>query len=631
VNESKRPRILQWGREIERTLRDIRYRLTYALRRTQIDRTYGRIDVDDVLAQCERQPLFSVVVPVYRTPLQWLRSCVKSVRGQLYPHWELILIDDGSKSESLSAELRKYEASDSRIRVFHLAANQGISGATNYGIARAQGQFIALLDHDDDLTPDALLWMAVAHNRNPQARWFYSDEAIIDTRGNYAGRFHRKPSYSREYLLSVMYTCHLSVYDRQLIEHVGGLRSEFDGAQDHDLALRLSEVVSPEEVVHVPQVLYFWRAIPESTASDPNAKPSAAAGRNAVKEAMKRRGIRGRVFSDPVIQTLYRVELEPLSEPKVSILIPTRNGFDLISRCVYSLRANTEYSNYEIVVIDNQSDEKELQLFLEDQELQQTVRVIRYNKPFNHSDMHNKAIDELDSELLVFLNNDTYAFCPCWLEQLVATVQLEPSIAGAGAKLYYPDKTIQHAGVVVGVGGLAGSLWNGEPGDSPGYVGRARSIQEMSAVTAALMIMRKSAFESIGGFDGERYPTSYNDVDLWIRLGEAGYRCIYNPEVHAFHFEGKSRGVDVSEQEREYRRRLTEDLESRSYVDPFWNLEILDPPKVKRRREGSRAWVLDKLRAMQDEVEALREDAGADQHSGSVAPPREAARRRTAA
>jgi GT2 family glycosyltransferase len=288
----------------------------------------------------------------------------------------------------------------------------------------------------------------------------------------------------------------------------------------------------------------------------------------------------------------------------------------------------TCYPNFEIVVIDNQSDEPELHVLLRTFERQGYARTFRYDKPFNHSDMHNQVVSTVDAEMIVLVNNDVYDFSPGWLEQLVATVQLDRNVAGAGGKLLFPDGTIQHAGVAVGAGGLAGHACYGVPKDQPGYLGRDRSLQQVAAVTGALMIIRKNAFEAVGGFDATRYPTSYNDVDLWLRLGERGYRCLYNPEVQAVHEESRTRGVSPNESE--YRRRLQEDLARSQYIDPFWDLDLFDDHPTRVRREGSAQWVITKLAALEEQAKMLSgiEPVGADPPlsiSGSSSDLRKAA------
>ena len=591
--------LFRYARQLEQRLRRWRKRLPFALRDWRCDRMYAQFDVPAAMADCPRRPLYSIVVPVYKTEIKWLRLCIGSVLKQMYSHWELILVDDGSHSPLLTQELERWARKDARIRVFTQPMNQGISAATNFGLAQACGEFVCFLDHDDELTPDALLWMFKAHNANPRSRWFYSDEAVREVDGNYTGRFHYKPAYSWEYLLTIMYTCHFSVYARSLLTEIGGFRAGYDGAQDHDLALRASERTTADEVTHIPQVLYFWRAIPQSTASSLSAKPEAAnAAECAVREAVKRRSLPCRVVQHEHINTMFRLILDPPRElPKVAVVIPTRNAEAMVRRCIESLLATTNYSNYEIVVIDNQSDQPELASYLQELGSRAPLRTFRYDRPFNHSDMHNQIIAKLDADWVVLVNNDVYNFASGWLEQLLATVLLDPSIGGAGGKLYYPDGTIQHAGVIVGVGeGLAGNVGCGESRESVGFLGRGHCLQQVSAVTGALMIVNRQAYLQVNGFDAERYPTSYNDVDLWVRLGEAGYRCLYNPEVHAVHEESKSRGV--TEQEVEFQRRLREDLRRRDYCDRFWNVLLYDNQSRVRRDQETGAWVRKKLEAL---------------------------------
>lgn len=310
---------------------------------------------------CQRyaayQPLVSIVVPVYRVDPKWLNLCVQSVVNQYYQNWELILVDDCSQQPALTKRLMHWAADDKRIRVITLKQNQNISGATNVGIDAATGDFIGFLDHDDEITPDALTWFLIAHNQNPDAQWFYSDEATIDEDG--CCKFLTfKPDFSPEYLLSVMYTCHFSVYSSELIRQVGGMRLGFDGSQDHDLALRISEKIHRNQVVHIPRVLYKWRALPTSTAASTETKPYAAiTGKKAVEEALERRGLVGTVESSPFCPTMYQIHLEPQVFPDVTIIIPTKNGLNDVRKCINSIRCHTEYPHYEIVVIDNQSDD----------------------------------------------------------------------------------------------------------------------------------------------------------------------------------------------------------------------------------------------------------------------------------
>lgn len=521
--------------------------------------------------ECASHPLISVVVPVYKVDTRWLTRCIESISDQYYEKWELILVDDGSCSDNITSLLNFQDSQDARIRSITLTENVGIAEATNVGIRNACGDFVAFLDHDDEFTPDALTWIVWAHNKHPQAAWFYSDEDKISPEGKYRTP-HFKPDFSPEFLLSTMFTCHLSVYATEALRQVGGLRSGFDGSQDHDLALRLSEIISRTNIVHIPRILYHWREIHGSTARAPDAKPDAyLAGRRAVTEALARRGVLAKVLSEKVsyYPCLYSIEMKPTHFPSVTIFVPTRNSVELVKKCAASIRACTRYPNYKIVVIDNQSNCPRLQNYLEQESTKGDLTVHSYDKPFNHSDMHNDAIIAHKSEFIVFLNNDIEITSDRWLEQLVATTELDPKIAGVGALLAYPKGRVQHGGIIMGINGIAGHAHRNIPVWDPGYFGRLHCLQEFSGVTAALSLIRRSAFLEVGGFRSDRYPTSFNDVDLWLRLRQAGYRCIYNPLVQAIHYESKTRGRDPGE--KTYEMRLHEDWRQELFSDPFYN------------------------------------------------------------
>jgi GT2 family glycosyltransferase len=530
---------------------------------TEVPPRMQHLDADQVarvLALAPRQPLVSVVAPVSHLAPEGLDRCVASVRAQHYPRWKLILVADGSRDPALTRRMQHWTAVDPRIRVLTREENDGIPAATNAGIAAAAGDLVGFLDGDDELTPDALTWVVAMHNRHPGAVWFYSDEDRVDVRGSHHDTFH-KPDFSPEYLLASPFTGHFSVYSRELLRRIGGLRPEFDGAHDHDLALRLSEVVSPDQVVHIPRVLYHEHG------TEP-AVP--AVGRRAVASALARRGVRAQVSSDERLPTLYRLEFAPTATPHVTIIVPTRNALGDLRTCIESIHARTRYPHYEVVVIDNRSDDPALFRYLGCQERRGRLRVHRHDRPFNHSAMHNEVVRTLSSELVVFLNNDTEILSDGWLEQMVGTTELDPSVAGVGALLLYPDRTIQHAGVILGLNGLVGHSHKYLPADGPGYFGRPHALQEYTGCTAAMLLIRRRAFLAVGGFDADRYPASFNDVDLWLRLRRLGYRCLYNPAVRAIHYESRTRSIRT-EEEQEYQRRLVEDWGPQLLADPFYN------------------------------------------------------------
>jgi GT2 family glycosyltransferase len=525
-----------------------------------------------ILEKCQIKPLISIVVPVHKVSCEWLEKCIGSVVNQHYQNWEMLLVDDSSQIDSIRQLIETWVSRDNRIRGFYLEQNAGIAGATNFGIKQAKGKFIGFLDHDDELTPDALTWVIWELNENPDAQWLYSDEDLITTTGRcHDPRF--KPDFSPELLLSNMFTCHFSVYSSEILARVGGLRNGFDGSQDHDLALRLSEVVPREKIIHIPRVLYHWREIPGSTTMGVEAKPRAPiAGRNAVNEALQRRNLKGRVFSYELCQTIYQIEFIPSVFPKIVVIIPTRNALTLVKKCIDSLRRHTQYPNYEIIIIDNNSNDPKYLDYIRKEEFEGRIKVIHYNKPFNHSEMNNIAVASFNSEFVVFMNNDIEIISDGWLEQLIGVAQLDSSIAVVGGLLQYPDGKVQHGGIILGCFGTAGHAHKNLVSDLPGYFGRLHTLQEMSGITAALALVRRSSFQLVGGFDKDRYPTLYNDVDLCIRFRKKGVRCIYNPMVRAVHYETKSRSYNL--EELVYKSRLVSDYAPILNSDPFYNRNL---------------------------------------------------------
>jgi len=555
---------LCWHRAIER-FGISRGNFRYEASRNQLSRPQSEY----VISNCPNKPLFSIIVPVHKVASKWLDKCIRSVVNQHYTNWELILVDDASQRQNLRRLMDKWASEDKRIQVYYLEENSGIAGATNFGIKQAKGKFIGFLDHDDELTPDALTWVTWALNKNPDALWFYSDEDLITKTGKCHSP-HFKPDFSPELLLSNMYTCHFSVYSADILNAIGGLQYGLDGSQDHDLALRLSEIVPREKIIHIPRVLYHWRQIPTSAASGVEAKPEAApAGRKAVAEALKRRNLKGNVTSYGLCPTIYKIEFEPSEFPKASIIIPTKNGLSLIRKCIESARKYTNYPNFEIIVVNNASDDLNFLKYIKEEESKNKIKTIFYDKPFNHSEMNNIAVKATDSEFVIFMNNDIEITSEKWLEQLIAVTELDESIAVVGGVLLYPNGMVQHGGMILGLYGTAGHAHKYVYSGLPGYLGRLHTIQEMSGITAALALVRRSCFEDIGGFDSKRYPTLYNDVDMCVRLRKRGYRCIYNPMVRAIHYESKTRSVNS--EDLVYKQRLASDYAEMLNTEPFYN------------------------------------------------------------
>ncbi|WP_233398535.1 glycosyltransferase family 2 protein [Luteimonas sp. MC1828] len=496
------------------------------------------------------QPLFSIIVPVYDTHERWLRKCVASVRRQVYGNWELCLSDDASPSPHVRRLLDELSAQDPRIKVVHREQNGHISAASNSAIEEASGDWLVLLDHDDELHPVALAEVAGAINRFPHWKLIFSDEDKIDENGR---RFdpYMKSDWNYDLFLSHNCISHLGAYDAALVREVGGFRVGIEGSQDWDLALRCIERLRSDQVGHIPKVLYHWRAIKGSTALAPQEKGYAHhAGLRAIAEHLERTSSSGRVEEIPGQHGNYRVRYAvPDPAPLVSIIIPTRDKVELLKACIDSIVEKTTYPAYEIVVVDNQSSQPDALEYLASLGSEPRVRVIAYDEPFNYSLINNRAAAAARGTVLCLLNNDITVISPDWLEEMVGHA-CRPGVGAVGAMLYYPNDTIQHAGVIVGAHGVAAHAYSGHGRGYPGHMSRARLIQELSAVTAACMVVTREAFERVGGLD-PLLNVAFNDVDFCLRLREAGYRNVWTPYPELYHHESATRGYETSPEKME--------------------------------------------------------------------------------
>jgi len=537
-------------------------------------------------------PTVSVVMPTFKPKLAELKAAVESVLAQSFRNWELLIVDDCSRSAELTAYLRAVAAADSRIKVMRHATNKGISAATNTAIAKASGDYVALFDHDD-LLVDVALEVMVDAARRTGAALLYSDEDKIDEHGHFSEP-HFKPDWNWRLLLGMNYLCHLTMVEGGVLREVGPLRSTLDGAQDHDLFLRVAEVLEPTRIHHVPEVLYHWRKSGSSTASSAKAKPyTVKAGIGAVREHLARRGFSGARVSAINGLTLYSVDWRFDEEPSVVVIIPFRDQAEVTRKCLDRLLANTDYGNFRIVLVDNWSQKPETQAFCAEVAASPGVSVMRVEEKFNFSRLNNQAVAANPAEYYVFLNNDVFATQRNWLRVMVDEALAEPKVGIVGPKLTYPNGTLQHGGIVLGVGGIAEHVFKGHGLNDPGYVGRAFVTQQYSAVTAACMLCRADVFAFIGGFDEIDLSVAFNDVDLCLKAGQAGYKVVWTAEVTAEHHESLSRGVDV---ELSSRARFFHEhqvmLKRWGQVlsnDPFYNKnfsrlggmfkELLDPPQ----------------------------------------------------
>ena len=484
-----------------------------------------------------RRPLVSIVTPVYRTDPTDLERCVESVFAQIYPNWELCLIDDGSKDASLTKALEAFAAKEPRVKTIALDKNSGIAGATNAGIEAATGDYVAFLDHDDEIAPQALFEVVRTVNANPKLNVLYSDEDKVDPEGNRFGHFF-KPDWSPDLIHGMNYACHFLVVKRDLLNRIDGLRRGFDGAQDYDLILRLSEKTNA--IKRINGVLYHWRAAAGSTAIDVGNKPAASdAGRRALEDHVARTNLDAEVLETGPGR--YRVRYRVQGEPRVSILIPTGGRIDRLDKAIGSVFDETNYPHYEIVVIDNSSDDRTRELVERYESSKRAIRRLDYQgEEFNFSRLCNSASREVEEDFLLFLNDDITVIAREWLTAMVEHAQRE-TVGAVGARLLFPDRQIQHAGVVLGVFGTAGHCFKGIDADEQHYGDLPELVRNCLAVTAACLLVDRKRFWKVGGFDEENLPIAFQDVDFCLKLHEAGYRNIYTPHAELYHHEASSK------------------------------------------------------------------------------------------
>lgn len=499
-------------------------------------------------------PLISVAVPAYRTPPGFLEQMILSVKEQTYPHWELCIVNASRGEDGMEQVLGRYAGGDERIRVKNLEENLGIAGNTNEALEMARGEFVGLLDHDDLLAPQALFRIAEALTADPQADAVYTDEDKVTTDLSEHFQPHFKPDFNLDLLRSNNYITHFFVVRTRLAREAGGFRREFDGAQDYDFIFRCTE--EAKKVLHVPEVLYHWRTHKASTADNPASKMYAfEAGKRAIEAHLARCGQEGTVSLRKDLG-FYRVEYPVQGEPLVSILIPNRDQKETLEKCLNSIWEKSTYNNYEILIVENNSSSPEIFDYYREIEKRPGVQILTWKEGFNYSAINNFGEKSAAGDYLLFLNNDVEVINPRWIEELLGNCQRK-EVGIVGAKLYYPDDTIQHAGTVIGIGGIAGHAFLNMPRSRTGYLHKASLQMDLSAVTAACMMMKRQVFEQLGGFE-ERLSVAFNDVDLCLRTVQAGYLVVYNPEVELYHYESKSRGAEDSE---EKVRRFQEEIE----------------------------------------------------------------------
>lgn len=518
-------------------------------------------------------PLLSVVVPVFRPSRWFLEDCVRSIVRQTYRNWELCLCDDGSGDPDLTATLRELSAADPRVTAVALPVNGGISAATNRAVSEGTGTFVVMVDHDDVLEPTALAELASAIASDEGVDVVYTDEDHLDGIERPC-RPLCKPDWDPDLLLTYPYLGHLLAVRRELLERIGGFRTEFDGSQDFDVMLRSTELA--RRVVHIPKILYHWRMVPGSAAGSPDAKPWAHdASRRALADTLTRRGIDGVVVPGPFAGA-YHVRRTVHGSPSVSVIIPFRDQPSLTAACLASLERGDSRWISEVVLVDNGSTEPETTHLRRTWEARPATRVLDYPGSFNWSAINNLAASHCTGDMLLFLNNDIEATSDGWLEAMVELGQ-RPEVGAVGARLLYPDGAVQHAGVVLGMQGIATHIFQGMPPGRHGYMAWDQVVRAYSAVTAACLLVRREVFEEAGGFD-EQLPVAFNDIDFCLRLGRLGYRTLYTPHAELIHHESVSRGLSG----------YTADFQR--FLSLWWGLLQEDDPAYNRNLGRFAPW-----------------------------------------
>ncbi len=557
----------------------------------------SQTDRDLILKDIEKmteKPLIAVVMPVYNTDEDLLIEAIESVRSQLYTNFEFCIVDDNSSAPHVAPLLNRYAQEDKRIKVVLRTENGHISLATNDGLTLVTAPYVGFVDHDDILMEHALYYMVRSIKDRPEGEIFYSDEDKIEDDGR-PGSHHFKPEWNPLLYLACNYTCHFSIFKTELVHKVGGLRAGFEGAQDWDLTLRCSELVRGEQIVHVPAILYHWRSIPGSTAQVEGAKPYVAlAQTRTVEEALKRRGVEAEVVRINRWGIVHFYEKPPRKLPKVSVIVPTKDRVKVFQACLESLYRVTEYPDFEVIIVDNGSVEQESLRYFEDVKKLHDARIIRDEREFNFARLNNVAVQESTGEILCLLNNDIEIFEPNWMSRLVVYA-MKNDVGAVGPRLLFPNGTVQHGGVIVGHGGVAGHAHLGIHEDYAGYAARAVVDQYMSAVTGACLFVRKEVYDEVGGLD-EHFAVAYNDVDFCLRLQKIGLRNVYAGSVTCVHHESKTRGYEDT---RRKKRRLADETNlmierwGKFAEDPSYNPNLtlsLNPFGVLEPSRAQRPW-----------------------------------------
>jgi len=494
----------------------------------------------------QKKPLIAVIMPVFNTPERFLRAAIQSVIDQLYDRWELCVADDRSTEPHVSRVIREYQGKDERIKAVFRMENGNISACSNSALALAEGEFVALLDHDDLLSEHALYWVALAINKNPSADIIYSDEDKVDEDGRRSKPYF-KSDWNRDLFYCQNMINHLGVYRTSVVKDLAGFRMGFEGSQDYDLVLRVLERTPPENIVHIPHILYHWRTTTSARSFSQSQLPRAvSAARRAVQAHLERIGADAKVGAARNAEHYQRIHRPvPKPEPLVSLIVPTRDKANLLRQCIDGILSKTTYPALEVIIVNNGSIEPETKSYFIEVQNDPRVRVIAYDREFNYSAINNFAIKQAKGDIVGLINNDIVVINDDWLTELVSHA-VRPDVGAVGAALYYPDDTIQHAGIVTGLGGVAGHGHKRFRRDDPGYFGRLKLTQNVSGVTGACLLARREVLLECGGLDEANLTVAFNDVDLCLKMREHGYLIVWTPYAELYHLESASRGLDVA-------------------------------------------------------------------------------------
>lgn len=538
-------------------------------------KNYTNHEIKELLDGLLARPLFSIVVPVYNVQPEILDKCIKSVIAQYYSNWELCLYDDASTNSETIACLESWNKKDSRIKIGFGKSNKHISLATNEAIKMATGAYIGFLDNDDELSPVALARIAQTINQIGEADMFYSDEDLISPQGIYHNP-HFKPDFNLSLLLAHNYITHFVVVKKIVGDKLGWLRQGYEGAQDHDLNLRIAEKTN--NIVHISEVLYHWRQSETSTVSNFNNKSYAIeAGQKTLIDYAQRNNIRAMISNGPAMG-LFRFQRQIITNEKVSIIIPFKDEVGMLKDCIQSIIDKTLYTNYEILLISNNSSKPQTFAYIKNIENKyENIKVFEYNHPFNFSSINNWAVQQASGKYILLLNNDTKIINEGWLESMLEHIQLD-DVGVVGAKLLYPDNTIQHAGVIIGIQGVAGHSHKYANHNEHGYFFRPVLPQELSAVTGACLLTKKELWKKVGGLNHKNLAIAFNDIDYCLKVRQAGYKVVYTPYAKLYHFESKSRGVEDTKEKQERfnqeARYMVENWKTNTKPDPFYNINL---------------------------------------------------------